>query len=109
MLREATSVQASGRDLVLDAPAAWGLGFAVDEDGFGMGGAGGSFGWWSRAGRYAFAFLTGYVAGHDRGDRLENAFRACRGFRRSEPGPARGTRPPRPGAGRTLPGLHHLG
>lgn len=79
LLAEATSVQAEGVDQVLGQPAAWGLGFGVDPDGFGMGGVGGSFGWWSRAGRYAFAFLTGYVADHGRGDRLENALRAVLG------------------------------
>lgn len=79
LLSEATSVQAEGMDQVLGQPAAWGLGFGVDADGFGMGGVGGSFGWWSRSGGYAFAFLTGYVADHGRGDRLENALRAVLG------------------------------
>jgi hypothetical protein len=41
-----------------------------------MGGVGGSFGWWSNRGGYAFAFLTGHIGDHDRGDRLENALRS---------------------------------
>jgi CubicO group peptidase (beta-lactamase class C family) len=62
-------------DLVIGDTREWGLGVVLDPDGFGMGGVGGSFGWWSRAGRYAFAFLTGHIGDQDRGDRLENAFR----------------------------------
>jgi hypothetical protein len=45
-----------------------------------MGGVGGSFGWWSRAGGYAIGFVTGVIADHDRGDRVENAVRACLGL-----------------------------
>jgi CubicO group peptidase (beta-lactamase class C family) len=63
-------------DLVMGDTREWGLGVVLDEDGCGMGGVGGSFGWWSRSGGYAFAFLTGHIGDHDRGDRLENALRA---------------------------------
>ena len=45
----------------------WGHGVAVELDGWGMGGIGGGIGWWSEKGAYAPAFLTGEVAGHDRG------------------------------------------
>jgi hypothetical protein len=45
-----------------------------------MGGVGGSFGWWSDAGRYAAAFLTGHIGDHDRGDRLEGAVREVLGL-----------------------------
>ncbi len=79
MLREATTVAGSGRDLVMDDERAWGLGFGVDPDGYGMGGVGGSFGWWSSVGQYAISFLTGRIGDHDRGDRVENAVRACLG------------------------------
>jgi CubicO group peptidase (beta-lactamase class C family) len=58
----------------------WGLGVALDPDGFGMGGTGGSFGWWSECGQYAAAFLTGHVGTHDRGDRLEGAVRDVLGL-----------------------------
>ena len=81
MLREMTTVTAAGRDVVTGGEAAWGLGVGVDaDDGWGMGGTGGSFGWWSEAGAYAIGFVTGHVAGHDRGGRLENAVRACLGL-----------------------------
>jgi Beta-lactamase len=58
LLAEATSVQASGIDQVFGEPNAFGLGFGVDADGFGMGGLGGSYGGVSRDG-YAIAFVTG--------------------------------------------------
>ena len=45
-----------------------------------MGGTGGSFGWWSEAGQYAAAFLTGHIGTHDRGDRLENGVRSVLGL-----------------------------
>lgn len=80
MLGEMTTVTADGFDRVVGAPVTWGLGVSVDEDGWGMGGVGGSFGWWSRAGGYALGFVTGHVAGHDRGERLENALRAVLGL-----------------------------
>ncbi len=71
----ATAPAGTGPDLVLGGERSWGLGVAVDPDGYGMGGIGGSFGWWSETGRYAIAFLTGHIGDHDRGDRIENALR----------------------------------
>jgi CubicO group peptidase (beta-lactamase class C family) len=54
LLAETTRAQATGIDLVVGGPErSWGLGFAVD-DGFGMGGTGGSVGWASVVGGYAF-------------------------------------------------------
>lgn len=76
----ATEPVSSGVDLVLGDDLEWGLGFALDVDGFGMGGVGGSFGWWSEAGQYAIGFVTGHIGDHDRGDLLENAVRACIGL-----------------------------
>ena len=67
-------------DLVIGGPTTWGLGVVLDPDGFGMGGLGGSFGWWSEAGGYAVAFLTGHVGDHDRGDRLEGVVRDVLGL-----------------------------
>jgi len=69
-----------GPDRVLGTEARWGLGVAVDDDGWGMGGLGGALGWWSEEGRYAFAFLTGEVADHDRSGLLENEVRGCLGL-----------------------------
>jgi CubicO group peptidase (beta-lactamase class C family) len=79
---EAVSPQATGVDRVMGGePRSWGLGFAVDEDGFGMVGTGGSVGWASTADGYAFGFVTGTAGDHDRADRVENALRDCLGLR----------------------------
>ncbi len=81
LLAELTAVTAEGTDRVVGAPITWGLGVSVDPgDGWGMGGTGGSFGWWSEAGRYAIGFVTGDVAGHDRGELLENVVREVLGL-----------------------------
>ena len=64
-------------DMVMGDEREWGLGFALDPDGFGMGGLGGSVGWWSEVGQYAFGFATAEIAGYDRSERLENAVRGC--------------------------------
>ena len=80
LLEEATRVQCSGRDLVMGSDNAWGLGFGIDPDGFGMGGLGGSVGWACPDGRYAFGFVTGSVGTHERATTLENAVRACVGM-----------------------------
>ena len=67
-------------DLVIGGRSTWGLGVVLDPDGFGMGGLGGSFGWWSEVGGYAIAFLTGHVHDHERGDRLEGVVREVLGL-----------------------------
>jgi CubicO group peptidase (beta-lactamase class C family) len=81
VLAEATRTQASGPDRVMGFDAAWGLGFGVDADGYGMGGTGGSVGWASTAGGYAYGFVTSVLgSGHERSDRVENALRGCLGL-----------------------------
>jgi CubicO group peptidase (beta-lactamase class C family) len=78
---EAATAQAHGVDRVMGGPErVWGLGFAVDDEGFGMGGIGGSLGWACTRDRYAFAFLTGTMGDHDRSDAVETAFRATLGL-----------------------------
>jgi CubicO group peptidase (beta-lactamase class C family) len=78
---EAASTQAQGIDRVMGGPErAWGLGFSVDDEGFGMGGIGGSVGWASTRDGYAFAFLTGTMGDHDRADTVETAFRDVLGL-----------------------------
>jgi CubicO group peptidase (beta-lactamase class C family) len=73
---EAIRPQATGVDRVMGGePRSWGLGFGVDEDGFGMGGIGGSGGGASLDDGYAFAFVTGSLGTHDRSDLLKNTFR----------------------------------
>jgi hypothetical protein len=60
---------------------AWGLGFGIDPgDGYGMGGTGGSMGWASTAGGYAYAFVTAAMGTHDRSTAVENALRSCLGL-----------------------------
>jgi CubicO group peptidase (beta-lactamase class C family) len=78
LLSEATTAQCSGVDAVFGQPNAWGLGFGVYEDGFGMGGLGGSFA--GAAGDYAFGFVTASMGDHDRATEVEDAFRACLGL-----------------------------
>jgi CubicO group peptidase (beta-lactamase class C family) len=80
LLREAATAQCAGVDAVFGEDSAWGLGFAVDSDGFGMGGSGGSYAGASTAGGYAIAFVTGTMGSHDRGTMVENAFRECLGM-----------------------------
>jgi CubicO group peptidase (beta-lactamase class C family) len=80
MLATATSVAASGTDRVMGDEREWGLGVVLDPDGFGMGGLGGSSGWWSEVGQYALGFATGEIGGYDRSERLENVVRACLGL-----------------------------
>jgi CubicO group peptidase (beta-lactamase class C family) len=81
MLREAVSKQSSGVDAVFGHENAWGLGFSVDDDGFGMGGLGGSYGGASTRGDgYGFAFVTGTMGSHARSEGVENALRGCLGL-----------------------------
>jgi CubicO group peptidase (beta-lactamase class C family) len=80
LLREAVSVQCSGVDRVFGHENAWGLGFGIDPEGFGMGGLGGSFGAACSAAGYAIAFVTGTMGTHARGELLENTVRACIGL-----------------------------
>ncbi len=77
LLTELTAPACSGEDLVFGGPRRWGLGVSLEDDGWGMGGLGGSLGWWSEQGGYAFAFLTGEIATHTRSGRLEDAVRSC--------------------------------
>ena len=80
LLAEATRTQTSGIDRVFGQENAWGLGFSVDEDGYGMGGTGGSFAAASTVGGYAIAFVTGSMGTHERAARIENTFRECLGL-----------------------------
>jgi hypothetical protein len=78
--REMSTVHCSGTDAVMGGETAWGLGVAIDADGFGMGGTGGSLGWASLAGGYAYGFVTGTAGTHERCDIVENALRGCLGL-----------------------------
>ena len=80
LLREATTAQCEGTDAVFGHENAWGLGFAIDGEDFGMAGLGGSYGGASPRGRYAFGFVTGTMGTDDRAVELENALRDCLGL-----------------------------
>jgi hypothetical protein len=64
---------ASGRDLVLDREVTWTLGFQVDDEEIGMGGAGGCSAWWSFGGSYAAAYVTRGLGSHARGEKVWTA------------------------------------
>ena len=66
--RAFTTSQATGHDLVLDREVSWSLGFQIDEEEIGMGGAGGSSAWFSFGGRYAAAYVSRGLGTHDRAD-----------------------------------------
>ena len=80
MLAEATSPQCAGPDRVFGDDNAWGLGFGISGDGYGMGGLGGNYGGTSTEGGYTIGFVTGTVGSFDRVDALENTLRACLGL-----------------------------
>ena len=80
MLAEAVTPQCSGPDRVFGQDNAWGLGFGVSGDGYGMGGLGGNYGGVSTAGGYTIGFVTGSVGTYDRVDKLESSLRDCLGL-----------------------------
>ena len=80
MLAEAVTPQARGRDRVFGHDNAWGLGFGIGDDGYGMGGLGGNYGGTNTAGGYSIGFVTGTAGGFDRVDALEAALRDCLGL-----------------------------
>ncbi len=80
LVEELRTGHGTAPDLVMGDEREWGLGVVLDPDGYGMGGVGGSFGWWSEVGQYAVAFLTGHIGDHERGDRLESAVREVLGL-----------------------------
>jgi CubicO group peptidase (beta-lactamase class C family) len=86
MLADATHPQCTGPDLVFGGEGTCGLGFGIDDDGYGMGGLGGSYGGASTDGGYTIGFMTGTLGGHGI-DLLENTLRDCLGV---EPLPAAG-------------------
>jgi CubicO group peptidase (beta-lactamase class C family) len=73
---EAIRPQLVAVDRVLEREVAWGLGpqIDLDEGGFGLGGMGGSLGWWSEDG-YALGYVTRRLGGHERADMLDRAVR----------------------------------
>jgi CubicO group peptidase (beta-lactamase class C family) len=80
LLTEAVTAQCAGVDEVFGHDNAWGLGFGVSQDGYGMGGLGGSYGGVDTTAGYAIGFVTGSAGDHDRVDALENTLRDCLGL-----------------------------
>jgi CubicO group peptidase (beta-lactamase class C family) len=80
MLAEAVTPQLTGRDQVFGHDSCWGLGFAIEDDGYGMGGLGGSYGGACTDGGYTIGFVTGSAGDHDRLTVLENILRDCLGL-----------------------------
>jgi CubicO group peptidase (beta-lactamase class C family) len=80
MLAEAVTPQATGPDQVFGHDNSWGLGFAIEDDGYGMGGLGGSYGGACTDGGYTIGFVTGSAGDHDRLIVLENILRDCIGL-----------------------------
>jgi CubicO group peptidase (beta-lactamase class C family) len=72
-----TSGQLTARDVLLDEEITWGLGVWVDDDGFGMGGLGGSLGLAEPELGIAEAYLTRHLAGHERADAMDAALRSA--------------------------------
>ncbi|MFN8188438.1 MAG: serine hydrolase domain-containing protein, partial [Gaiellales bacterium] len=79
LVAEATRPQRIGHDEVLGEEASWGLGFGIGDGGFGMGGLGGSLGWWAGEG-YACAYVTRRLGGFERCEAIEAALRRCLGL-----------------------------
>ena len=57
-----------GHDLLLGRDVTWTLGFQVDDEDLGMGGAGGCTAWWSLRDGYAAAYVTRGLGDGDRAD-----------------------------------------
>jgi CubicO group peptidase (beta-lactamase class C family) len=78
LLAEAVTAQCSGPDRVVGADISWGLGFALDDGGYGMAGLGGSIGWADPGGRYALGYVTADLGISS--VPAENALRDCLGL-----------------------------
>jgi CubicO group peptidase (beta-lactamase class C family) len=76
LVAQMLATQHEGKDEVLGRHVVWGLGVQVDADGYGLGGIGGSAGWWDTRG-YAFGYATRRLGTHDRAEAVEAALRHC--------------------------------
>lgn len=69
----------TGPDLVFEDETTWGLGVAIDSDGYGMGGLGGSLGLADPRLGMAEAYVTRSMRDHDRASAMDGAMRAALG------------------------------
>jgi len=65
-----------GPDVLLGRDVAWGLGFQIDGDIFGMAGIGGSDGWGYTELRYGCGYVTNHLRDHDRAEQIDHALRS---------------------------------
>ncbi|HEY7733037.1 MAG TPA: serine hydrolase domain-containing protein [Gaiellaceae bacterium] len=72
LARGMVNPEREGLDEVLGEPVAWGLGVQVDPQWFGLGGIGGSGGWWDARG-YALGYVTRRLGTHERVEAVERA------------------------------------
>ena len=72
-----TAGELTARDVLLEEDVTWGLGVWVDDDGFGMGGLGGSLGMADPALGLAEAYVTRHLADHDRFAAVDAAVRSA--------------------------------
>ena len=78
-VHEATSIQSSGEDVLLERHVDWGFGFQIEGDYFGHGGIGGSTGYAARHLGLTFGYLTNKMGEHDRADAVAEAAERCAG------------------------------
>jgi CubicO group peptidase (beta-lactamase class C family) len=76
VVKTMTAGEMTGPDLVFEDEVTWGLGVAVDSDGYGMGGLGGSLGWADPQLGLAEAYVTRLMADHGRAEAMDAAMRA---------------------------------
>jgi CubicO group peptidase (beta-lactamase class C family) len=72
-----TAGEMTGPDLVFEEDVTWGLGVAVDHDGYGLGGLGGSIGWADPRLGLAEAYVTRSMRDHARAEAMDAAIRAA--------------------------------
>ncbi len=72
-----TAGEMTGPDLVFEAETTWGLGVAIDADGYGMGGLGGSLGLADPRLGMAEAYVTRWMRDHERAEAVDAAMRAA--------------------------------
>ncbi|HEU0336051.1 MAG TPA: serine hydrolase domain-containing protein [Gaiellaceae bacterium] len=76
LVAQMLAAQHEGEDEVVGRHVAWGLGVQVDAEGYGLGGIGGSAGWWDTRG-YAFGYATRRLGTHDCAEAVEAALARC--------------------------------